>query len=112
MNHRKFPRVACRVAAIACLIAFFLPGFTDTRTSNLRTTKIQLGLPSSPWLHWESESRTEHVPENAPGASTFTSSMSSKWGVELVTWSTPLLVAGIAFFAAARFLGKSPASGG
>jgi hypothetical protein len=107
MNHRKSARVACRVAAIACLVAFFLPGFTDSRTPSSHTTKIQLGLPFSPWFHWQSESRTERGPENGPGASSFTSSMSSKWGVELVTWSTTVLVAGIALFAAARFLGKS-----
>jgi hypothetical protein len=104
MGHRKHARVLCRVAAIAGLIAFFLPGYTDARTPNSQTMKIRLGLPFSPWLHWQSESRTERGPDVAAGTASFSTSISSKWGVEVFTWSTAALVGGIALFAVANFL--------
>ena len=104
MSNRKLARMICRTGAIVCLIAFCLPGYSVDRTLDRQSTRIQLGLPFSPWLRFVNESRTERGPELSTGAMSTSTSFSNKWNVELFTWSSAALLASIVLFAAARRL--------
>ena len=104
MKYRKQARLICRIAAIACLFAFILPGYTDDCAPDSQMTRMRLGLPFSPWLQWQREKRTERGPETVPGADFLSTSINSKWGIDVLSWSVLALVAGAAFFAVANFL--------
>jgi hypothetical protein len=108
---RKHLRFLAIALGVACLLALLKPGYVhETPAAGEKRTRVTLGLPSSPWLQFNRIHIDRRV-ESPAGVSHMYSDR-TEWGVELVTWSGLLAVAGVGFLFLARMLKRSPLAAG
>ena len=106
---RKHLRLIALGLGIVCLLAMFKPGYSHaTPSEGEEHTRFQLGLPFSPWFHFEKTHIDRRV-ESATGFS-HTMAFNTAYGFELITWSGLLGLVGIGFLFLARMLKRAPAA--
>src|SRR4030095_4698965 len=97
-KHLRFVAIAL---GIVCLLAMFKPGYShETPGPGEEYTRFRLGLPFSPWFHFDTIHIDKRVESHTGVPHTY--SHRTEYGFELVTWSTFLGVAGIGFLFIAR----------
>jgi hypothetical protein len=94
---RRILRITAIVLGLLSLAVFVWPDVTNQRTDEERHTVIDVGLPSSPWLHLE-----DHKIERRLSNGSFQSGFSRSWNIQFISWSFLLPVLALLLLLTAR----------
>lgn len=104
--NRTTVRRLCWLAAAICFGVLLIPEVRRSQTAEEQRTSLKMGLPFSPWFHFEDE----HIEKKQDNGGVSSSSMSvrTSYGVEFVSWSALSMLLGIGFLIAAKYAGRRP----
>lgn len=105
--NRTIVRRLCWLAAAICFGVLLIPQIQRSQTADEQKTSVRMGLPFSPWFHFEDE-RIEKKQDNG-GVSSSSMTVRTSWGVEFLSWSAFSMLLGIGFLIAAKYARKAPA---
>jgi hypothetical protein len=104
-------RRLCWLGAAICFGVLLIPNFSRSTIPDGVQTRVDLGLPFSPWFHFEDDrTETKATDRTAPS---FSSTFRSAWRFQFISWSALAMLAGIGFLIGAKYarqreLAKSP----
>src|SRR5262249_51713309 len=93
----------CWLGAAICFGVLLIPNCSRSRIANGVKTQVDMGLPFSPWFHFEDERTETKSSETPPLVST---TFRSAWKFEFVSWSALSMVVGIGFLMGAKCAGR------
>ena len=103
MFSRTSLRKLCWLGAAICFGILLIPNFSTSQIANGRKTQVDMGLPFSPWFHFEDERTETKSSDTAPSVST---TFRTAWKFEFLSWSALSMLMGIAFLMGARRSGR------
>src|SRR5271165_1857999 len=92
------------ILGLLFIVAFMFPSWQNRTVENGTEERFALGLPQSPWFLYTTTNTRIEVKNNG----VFSSSTDFSWNnkVEFISWSSPLLIAGMALLITSRRLLK------
>jgi hypothetical protein len=92
------------ILGLLFIVAFLFPSWQNRTLENGTEERFTLGLPHSPWFLYT----TTNTKIEVKSKGVFSSSTDFSWSnkMEFISWSSPLLIAGIALLITSRRLLK------